>query len=322
MLSVILLSFNSGNKINVSFEKVKSILDQENIPFEFIIVDDGSEDNSFSVALSLEDKNENVRAYQLSRNYTSHYSIFAGLSVCTGDCAVPIPDDEQQPYDLIVKMYRYWEQGNQVVIPFRESREDGIFIRYTSKLFYKLMNLLSDVKFPVGGADSFLIDRELINILNRSIHPINTTTITEVLRLGFNPVYIPYSRPLGINKHKSRWTFRKKMKLAKDTFFSSSSFPIKFITNLGILTAILSFVVLVFYIYVYLFGNKAFWGVLVPGWTSIIVFISFFSGIILISLGIIAEYLWRIYEEVKNRPGYIIRNKHLEKRGKFMEKDK
>jgi dolichol-phosphate mannosyltransferase len=130
-----------------------------------------------------------------------------------------------------------------------------------------------------------------------------------VLRLGFNPVFIPYDRPLGKNKYTSRWTLKKKIKLAKDTFYSSSSFPIKFITNLGLLTALFSFFVLIFYVYIYIYGNKAFWGITIPGWTSIVVFISFFSGIILISLGVIAEYIWRIYEEVKARPGYIIKRK-------------
>ena len=171
------------------------------------------------------------------------------------------------------------------------------------------MNWCSEVRYPVGGADTFFIDREVIDIINRKIHPINTATISEVLRLGFEPYYYQYSRPLGLNRKSSRWSFRKKLRLAKDTFFSSSSFPIMMINRMGLLFSGFSLIIIIFYLYIAIWGDSRFWGLTVPGWTSIILFISFFSGLILLSLGVIAEYIWRIYEEVKGRPGYIIRRK-------------
>jgi dolichol-phosphate mannosyltransferase len=307
-LSIILLSYYSGKKISDVYEKINSILNKENIDFEFIIIDDGSKDRSYELALELENKKNNVSAYQLSRNYTSHYSIFAGLSIVKGDCAIAIPDDEQQPYELIVEMYRAWESGSKIVIPYRKNRRDPIFQKLFANLFYFLINHLSDVRFPPGGADSFLIDREIIDIIVKQIHPINTTSITEILRLGFEPYYLPFDRAIGNNK-KSRWTLKKKFKLAMDTFYSSSCFPIKCISILGLFFSLLSTIVIIFYLYVHFWGNKTFWGYTTPGWTSIILFISFFSGLILFSIGIIAEYIWRIYEEVKNRPGYIIKKK-------------
>ena len=309
-LSVILLSYYSQNRIINVYNKVNDILIKAKINFEFIVIDDGSSDNSFSIALNLEKERENVKVYQLSRNFTSHYAIFAGLSLCNGDCAVAIPDDEQQPYNLLIDLYKKWEEGNKVVIPFRLNREDPWLSKIFSNSFYFIMNNLSDIKYPPGGADSFLIDREIIDLLNKSIHPINTTTITEVLRLGFDPFYLPYERVKGDNK-KSRWTFRKKWKLALDTFYSSSSFPIKFISTLGVFFSIFSFMLIIFYFYINILGNKTFWGYNPPGWASTVLFISFFSGLILFALGIIAEYIWRIYEEVKNRPGYIIKKKEL-----------
>ena len=130
----------------------------------------------------------------MSKNYTSHYSIFAGLSVAKGDCAVAIPDDEQQPYELIVKMFRHWENGNKIVIPYRKNRNDPALQKLFSNLFYFLMNNLSEIQFPPGGADSFLIDREVIDIINERIHPTNTTSITEILRLGFEPYYLAFDR--------------------------------------------------------------------------------------------------------------------------------
>jgi dolichol-phosphate mannosyltransferase len=133
--------------------------------------------------------------------------------------------------------------------------------------------------------------------------------MTEIMRLGFSPRYLPYHRPLGLNEKKSRWTFKKKLKLATDMFLSSSSFPIKAITVMGFVFATLAVGFGVFHTYITLFGNQQFWGIRVPGWTTIVVATTFFGGMTLLSLGIIAEYVWRIYEEVKARPGYIVRKK-------------
>jgi len=308
MISLILLSYYSGDRITKAYNKLSQILDVEKIPFELIVVDDGSKDNSYEIALELEKGHPNVKAYQLSKNYTSHYSIFAGLTVCNGDCAMPIPDDEQQPYQTIVDMYRIWEKGEKVIIPYRTKRNDGFFNNMFAGLYYKIISTLSDLKFPDGGADLFLIDRELIEIINTKIHPRNTSSIIEVLRLGYNPVYFAYERGKGINT-RSRWTIKKKIRLFKDTFFSSSTWPVKVITFLGSFFSIVALAIIILYTYIRLFGNPHFWGDIMPGWTSTVVIISFFSGLILFSLGIIAEYIWRIYEEVKDRPGYIIKKK-------------
>ena len=165
------------------------------------------------------------------------------------------------------------------------------------------MNKLSEIKFPKGGADIFLADREIIDIFNKYIHPKNTSTIIEVLRLGFEPVYLPFNRPLGSNS-KSRWTLRKKIKLALDTFFSSSSFPIKFISGLGISSFVLTIWLIAYYVTARITGI-----IEIPGWTLLVITFTFFSGLILLSLGIIAEYVWRIFDEVKARPGFIIKEK-------------
>ncbi len=304
LLSLILLSYYSKDRIINVYENVRTILAKENIPFEFIIMDDGSKDNSFEIASELAAKKANVIARQLSRNFSSNYSIFAGLSIANGACAMAIPDDEQQPYETIVQMYRLWEKGEKIIIPHRIMRRDSVFNTFFSNSYYKIMNSLSDVEFPLGGADLFFIDREVVDIINARIHPIKTSVMVEILRLGFNPYFLSYKRPLGLNEGKSRWTFKKKVELAKDTFISSSTFPIKLITNTGLFFSVVSFLLIIFYTINYFFyGNP------VPGWTTTVVMLSFFSGLILFSLGVLAEYIWRIYEEVKNRPGYIIKKK-------------
>ena len=309
LISIILLSYYSNERLKIAHRKIKDLMESENIPFQLLIMDDGSKDQSYSIACEIEKIDSRVNAYQLSRNYTSHYSAFAGLSLAIGDCAVLIPDDEQLPYNDIVKMYRIWANGAKVIIPHRLQRNDSFFTNKLSDLFYWFMNTISDIDFPKGGADSFLVDREIIDILNEKIHPIRTTTISEIIRLGYNPVEYPYVRPKGINE-KSRWSFKNKIKLAKDYFYSSSTFPIKFISVTGIFFSFISVLIILIYSFAKLFGNEKFWNLdKYPGWVSIIILISFFSGIILFSLGIIAEYIWRIYEEVKNRPGYIIKKK-------------
>lgn len=307
-LTIILLSYHSNVRIPVVYEKISTVFNREKIAFELVIIDDGSADNSFEIASALEQKSDNVRAFRLSRNFMSSYAIFAGLSVANGRCAVAIPDDEQQPYESIVEMYRMWEQGHKIILPYRASRHDPFFSRLTSRLFYAVINRFSVLNFPPGGADSFLIDREVIDLINQRIHPINTSVMTEIMRLGFNPRFLAYERPSGINRH-SRWTLKKKIRYSLDIFFSSSSFPIKFISYVGIFFSLFSFLLILFYLYIKIFGNELFWGFSPPGWTSLILIISFFSGLILISLGVIAEYIWRIYEEVKDRPGFIIRKK-------------
>lgn len=309
ILSVILLSYYSGNRIRQCYEKLSKLMEVEGIPFEFIVMDDGSKDDSYAKALLLEKEFDNVRAYQLSRNYTSMYSIFAGLSICKGSCATCIPDDEQQPYETLVRMYRLWEQGNKVIFPYREDRRDPLISRLFAYGYYWVMNHFSDIQFPPGGFDSLLIDREVIDILNARIHPINTSAVLEVLRLGFSPVYLPYSRPLGLNETKSRWTFKKKVRLAKNTFFTASTFPVQAIMFIGVLTFMVSLCAIVLYMYIAIWGNHQFWGRQVPGWTSLVLLILFFGGVVMLSLGMIAEYIWRIYDEVKGRPGFIIKKK-------------
>ncbi len=307
MLSIILLSYYSGDRIHSVYQDLSGIMAGEGIPFEFIVIDDGSADDSFQQALALEEKYDNVRAYQLARNYTSQYAIFAGFSVCNGDVAVMIPDDGQQPYETLVQMYRIWESGAKLIVPYRIKRNDGMISDFFSRSYYLIMNAISMVKFPPGGCDVFMADREIINILNKQIHPINTSATVEVLRIGFDPVFLPFERP-KVNT-PSRWTFRKKWRLFKETLFSSSNFPIKFVTMLGLSSFLFSIFLIVLSIILKLMGAYKLMGFSLPGWTSILIISSLFSGLTLFGLGIISEYIWLIYEEVKARPGFIIKDK-------------
>ena len=306
LYSIILLSYFSEDRIVAVYTEVDKRLREEQIRYEFIIIDDGSKDASYKIALKLAEEHENVRAYQLSKNFTSHYAKFAGLSVAAGDLVTSMPDDWQTPLDIYVKMYREWQNGAQVIIPYRIKRNDGIINEFFARTYYWIMNHLSDISLPPLGADVFAIDREIVDIINERIHPINTSSLMEVLRLGFDPVYLPYNRPKNIYG-KSRWTFKKKYRLFKDTFYASSNFPIKLISWTGFFSFLLSIIVIILSIIFKLMGQESIAGFKIPGWTTTLIIMSFFCGLILLSLGIIAEYLLRVFDEVKNRPGYIIK---------------
>lgn len=316
MMSLLIPAFQSEKRLRPAYEAIATRLESEQIPFEILIIDDGSKDNSWALAQQIAKGDPRVRAFRLSRNYTPPYVHFAGFSVCRGACISFMPDDLQRPLDTMVDCYRAWEAGHKLVISYRTSRNDGWFSDLFSNLYYKIMNNLSDVRFPPGGADGYLADREIIDIMNTRIHPIHTSSVVEVLRLGFDPVFIPYDRPA--RKGKSRWTWKKKVRLAKDTFFASSSFPIRAITSLGLWISLLCLLAIPVLIYARFFAHSRLFGFQIPGWTTIVAMVAFFNGLVLFCLGIVAEYIWRIYEEVKARPGFIIRKDDNHTTGHFL----
>lgn len=305
LLSLMLPCFNSARRLRPAYKAISGELDAAGIPFELLIMDDGSKDNSWEIARDLAKQDPRVRAFRMARNVTPPYLQFAAFSVCKGACITWIPDDLQFPVSMVIQLYRNWEAGHKIVVSYRSSRNDGWLSDLFSRMYYKLMNSLSEVRFPPGGTDVYLADREIIDIMNTRIHPIHTSSVVEMLRLGFDPVFIPYNRPP--RPGKSRWTWGKKVRHAKDTFFASSSFPIRAITYLGLFLSLLCLLAIPVLVYARFFAHSRLFGFPVPGWTTIITLVAFFNGLMLFSLGVVAEYIWRIYEEVKGRPGFIIR---------------
>ena len=305
LLSIVLLSYQSEQRLRPAVDEIVRSMEAEQIPFELIIVDDGSTDGSFELARKISGEDGRVRTYKLSRNYSSPYSLFAGLSVARGACVASVPDDHQCPMSVIVEMYRLWEKGNKVVVAHRRTRDDGRLNDFFSKLYWAIMNQFSDVVFPPGGSDRFLADREVIDILNSRIHQINTTPVLEVLRLGFSPVFLGYDRP-G-RPGASRWTLRKKVRLAAATFFGSSSYPLRLITVLGLGIFVSCLLLILLIVWARLFTDATLFGLATNGWATTMVVMAMFNGLILLTLGIVAEYIWRIHEEVKGRPGFVIR---------------
>lgn len=307
-LSIILLAYQSEKRLEKAVTEIDTSLSAAGIPHEIVIIDDGSTDQSFAKARELAQRIENISAYSLSRNYTSPMAQFAGLEMCTGQCACPMPDDGQRPIAHIIDMYRLWEKGHKIILGYREGRDDGRVNDFFSNGYYSFMNRFSEITFPPGGSDGYLIDREIIDLLNTRISKRNTTPVIELLKLGYSTVFVPYQRPQRAGK--SRWTLRKKINLALNTFFASSIFPLRMITWLGLIIFCFSLLAILLIIAAKLFSDNTLFGFPIQGWTTIVVLMTMFNGILMLSIGVVSEYLWRIYEEVKQRPPYIIRDKH------------
>ena len=300
---VIPLYFNEKN-IPVTYAK----LIQEVFPYlpdyELIFVDDGSKDNSYTEALKLRELNDKVKVIKLSRNFGQHTAIYAGLEHITGDCAVVISADLQDPPTLILQLFEKYLEGNKVVLAIRQEREESFSQKLFASLYYKLMKRYAIKDMPLGGFDCFLADKTVIAVLTK-IEEKNTSLFAQVLWLGFKRAEVYYtrqSREIG----QSHWTFSKKFKLALDSLLAFSYVPIRTISLIGLLDCILS---LTYAIYI-IFQKIALGSSIDAGWSSLMVAIMFTSGVQMLTLGIIGEYLWRNFDESRKRPLYVLDEKH------------
>ncbi|WP_339798947.1 glycosyltransferase family 2 protein [Paenibacillus sp. FSL R5-0744] len=266
---------------------------------EFVFVDDGSKDSSLSILLEEREKDQRIKVVKLSRNFGSMSAIQAGLLQATGDCVGIIAADLQDPPELFVEMIDKWKHGKKVVLATRSDREESLSQKTFSNTYYFLLEKLALKGYPKGGFDFVLIDKQVVKELTH-IEEKNTSVMSLIYWLGHDQEQIPYvrqQRKLG----KSRWTLSKKIKLFVDSFVSFSYTPIRFMSIIGFITAVLSFFYGIFVVIGTLFGF-----IELQGWTTIIALITFLLGIIMIMLGIIGEYMWRILDESRKRPPYII----------------
>ena len=298
-LSVIIPVYFNEMNIPKLYEKLMEVLKNNRFCYEIIFVDDGSQDNSYLELLKVREKDKNIKILKLSKNYGSHTAILAGMSHITGDCVTVLSADLQDPPEIIEKMFEKWLEGNKVVLAVRESREESFLQTFISNTYYKLMQRFALKNMPKGGFDCFLIDKQVCKKV-AEMKEKNTSIMGQILWCGFKTEKIYYTRRER-KEGKSRWTLSKKVKLFVDSFLAFSYFPIRFMSFLGFIFSIFGFFGII-----YLLLNKLFNNVSIQGWTSIVVIILLISGIQMLIMSIIGEYVWRILDEVKNRPNYII----------------
>lgn len=267
--------------------------------YELVFVDDGSGDSSWQIMQQIKAMDTHVKLVKLSRNFGEHAALFAGLSVCTGDCAVTKQADLQEDSTLILEMYERWKQGNKVVLAVRRSRDESRVKVFFANLYYALIRKFVNKKMPDGGCDCYLIDRKVIEVLER-LEEKNSSLTLQVLWAGFQTDMVYFDRK-DREKGKSRWTFAKKYKLVVDSMMSFSYVPIRFMSLVGVLfnigAVILFISVLVEYFQV---------GTPIAGWPSLMCVVLCSSGLILLMLGILGEYLWRALDAARTRPPFII----------------
>lgn len=291
------------NEINIP-DTVPQLLalkkDLSDYDLELVFVDDGSKDRSLELLLGFQVRHpKEIKAVKLTRNFGSMSAIQAGFTVAGGDCVGMISADLQDPPELFMEMISYWEKGSKAVFAIRQDREESGLQKFFSNGYYSLIRRFAIGEYPNGGFDFFLVDRQVVNELNR-IQEKNTNLMTLIYWLGYKPVMISYIRRQRI-KGVSRWTLAKKIKLFIDTFVAFSFFPIRVLSVIGLLVAIGSFLYGAFVLFYWFF-----FGIEVQGWVPTIVVLSFTSGIQMAMLGVLGEYLWRTLDEVRSRPPFVI----------------
>ena len=299
-VSIIIPVYYNENNLQPLYDDIKTkIIDVVDYDYELIMVNDGSLDNSWSVMKELAKHDANVKIYSLSRNFGSHAAILCGLSKCTGDCAVVKAADLQEPTTMILDMVNSWKTGNNVVLGVRSDREESITQTGFANLYYWITRKMALPKMPKTGFDVFLVDRKVIDIL-LSLDERNSALTGQLLWSGFKTgtvTYVRKARKIG----RSRWTLRKKIRLVTDTLFSFSTVPIKLVTMAGILSFVGSLLWASYVIAEKVMGNIA-----VSGWTTLLIFNLFSFSMIMCSIGILGEYLWRTFDASRNRPPFII----------------
>lgn len=267
--------------------------------YEIVFTDDGSGDNSFEIMEQIRAMDPNVKCVKLSRNFGEHAALLAGLSVCTGDCAVTKQADLQEDSEIILEMYESWKMGNKVVLAVRSDRDEPALKKFFASLYYAIIHKCVDKNMPVGGCDCYLIDRKVIEVL-KLLDEKNSSLTMQVLWSGFRTDHIYFhrrDREVGT----SRWTLAKKVKLAMDSMMSFSYFPIRFISGVGFVFFLISIVWILEVIY-----EAVAIGTPIRGWASLMCLILFSSGMIMVMLGMIGEYIWRTLDASRNRPPFII----------------
>jgi len=299
-ISIVIPVYYNEDTLMLLYEDMKAKILSSFEDYEIVMVDDGSQDSSWQVMNDIRALDPtHVKLVHLSRNFGEHAAILAGLNVCTGDCAVTKQADLQEDSELILEMYQSWQKGNKVVLAVREERDEGKIYQFFANLYYKMMQKLVNPAMPKGGFDCYLLDRQVIEVL-KMFDEKNSALTLQVLWVGFKSEKIYFhrkARTIG----ESRWTMAKKIKLIIDSLMSFSYAPIRLMSGLGVLFAIIAVIGIIACICEVIFS-----GVPVAGWASLMCIVLLTSGIIMLMLGILGEYIWRALDASRNRPPFII----------------
>lgn len=277
------------------------ILKNKSRTYEIIFVDDGSEDGSYEELKAVREKDpEHVKLVKLTRNFGQAAAVAAGYQYANGRCVVNISADLQDPPALINEMLSYhFESGYDIVLCHREEREESLFRRVTSKIFYKIISKLCFKNMPIGGFDFALISKRVKEIMLNT-QEANPFWQGQILWTGYQVKFIPYKRAKrGIGE--SKWTTSKKIKYLIDGIMAYSYFPLRLMSVTGIIVSFAGFCYAIS-----IFVSRVFGAIPIQGWAPLMIVILLLSGFQMLMLGVIGEYLWRALDQVRSRPQYLV----------------
>ena len=298
-ISIVVPVYYNSDTLELLYADMKEKILGKLGDYEIVFVDDGSGDNSWEIMNKLRMQDSNIKCVKLSRNFGEHAALLAGLSACTGDCAVTKQADLQEDSTIILEMYESWKRGNKVVLAVRKERKENPVKVFFANMYYALIRKIVNKNMPVGGCDCYLVDRKVIEVLER-LDEKNSSLTLQVLWVGFQTdkiYFVRQDREIG----ESRWTLSKKVKLVMDSVMSFSYFPLRFMSTIGIIFNILAVILLISVIV-----EKFTKGTPIAGWASLMCVILCSSGMIMLMLGILGEYIWRTLDAARTRPPYIV----------------
>ena len=299
-LSAVIPVFNEAAGVAELRRRLGAALDALSLPYEILFVNDGSSDNSPALLDHMAGHHTSVRVIHLSRNFGHQAALAAGLDYAQGHAVVVLDADLQDPPELIPQLVAKWREGYQVVYAQRlDRRGDPPTKRMFAWAYYRMLRRLADIKLPVDAGDFCLLDRQVVDLLIRM--PERNRYIRGLRAwVGFRQTAVPFERA---KRHvgEVKYTFRKSLGLALNGIFSLSTAPLRAATWLGLAISAGSFILAIWAIYQKLSGHFT-----VPGWASTVVIVLFLGGVQLLTIGVIGEYLGRVYDEVKQRPLYVI----------------
>jgi glycosyltransferase involved in cell wall biosynthesis len=303
-LSVVVPMYNEELNIDYLFERLVPVLDRLNLKYEIVCVDDGSKDNTLNYLVEHHRRNPAIKVVNLSRNFGKEIALTAGIDHATGAAVVPIDADLQDPPELIEELVAKWREGYDVVYATRRLRRgESWFKRLSANAFYQTIGRMSPVEIPRNTGDFRLLDRRVVDAL-KQLPERNRFMKGLFAWVGFKQTSILYDRPQRY-KGVTKWNYRRLWRLAIDGITSFSFLPLKVWSYIGLSLSLLAFIYASFLII-----RTLILGIDVPGYASLMVAVLFLGGVQLLSLGIIGEYLGRVYEEVKRRPLYLVRECH------------
>lgn len=301
-VSVVIPMYYEEDVAEECYNRVKnSLVKLERYDYEIIFINDGSKDKTLDILTNIASKDNNVKIISFSRNFGHQSAVTAGLQYVTGDAIVIMDADLQDPPELIPEMLKLWENGNEVIYGKRKSRKgENRFKLFSAKMFYKALNALSDAEIPRDTGDFRLVDKKVVDVIN--IMPEHNKFLRGLFSwVGYKQIPFEYERKERF-AGKTKYPLKKMLKLASDGIISFSTKPLKIVGTLGLASIIISFILLLYALVSYIFKLNN----LSAGWTSIMIAITFFAGVQLLSIWIMSEYIGRIYDETKQRPQYII----------------